>query len=243
MAALTVPRKKLKVDAFLEQDGEKVPIKMVRHGAAKNYILRLHREGYIQLTLPRYGNKREAWAFAASNREWILRQWSKNKKTQDEKVKSNHQPTIHYRGKLETVCLITMEGQSHASFADQCFPVDLRRQPLRHWLETWLRFRAEEELAQRTEALAGRHGFEYGRVTVRNQRTRWGSCSSRKTISLNWRLIQIPPSHCDYIILHELNHLRHMNHSMQFWRSLEAICPWMRESEAWLRNNANLLQD
>ncbi len=80
------------------------------------------------------------------------------------------------------------------------------------------------------------------RVSVRNQRSRWGSCSARGTISLNWRLIQTPPFVRDYIILHELMHRREMNHSKRFWAHVELVYPEWREAERWLKENAKLLR-
>ena len=78
-------------------------------------------------------------------------------------------------------------------------------------------------------------------VSVRNQRSRWGSCSTRGTIALNWRLIQMPPDVSDYVILHELAHRRQPNHSTRFWREVEALCPWWREAERWLRKHGKEL--
>ncbi len=89
--------------------------------------------------------------------------------------------------------------------------------------------------------LASRNGFTVNRVTVRNQRTRWGSCSRRGTISLNWRLIQTPDYVRDYIALHELAHLRHMNHSRRFWQEVERLCPDYRSAERWLKQNRGIL--
>jgi predicted metal-dependent hydrolase len=80
------------------------------------------------------------------------------------------------------------------------------------------------------------------RVTVRNQRSRWGSCSRRGTISLNWKLIQAPPFVRDYIILHELMHLRQMNHSARFWREVENVCPEYQVAGKWLKQNSGLLK-
>jgi predicted metal-dependent hydrolase len=77
---------------------------------------------------------------------------------------------------------------------------------------------------------------------VRNQRSRWGSCSPRGTISLNWRLIQAPPNVRDYIILHELCHLRQMNHSDRFWREVASVCPDYQRAELWLKRNGDLLK-
>lgn len=105
-----------------------------------------------------------------------------------------------------------------------------------------LRRRAKRELPPRLLALAAEHGFTVTRVVVRNQRTLWGSCSRRDgSVSLNWRLVRMPESVRDYILLHELAHLRHANHSRQFWRLLDSMCPWHREANHWLRANGGAL--
>lgn len=96
---------------------------------------------------------------------------------------------------------------------------------------------AAAELAQRTRELAAQTNSQISRITIRAQRTRWGSCSRRRAISLNWRLIQTPPFVIDYIILHELMHLRQMNHSQRFWDEVEKVCPTWREAEKWLRHH------
>src|SRR5206468_3876846 len=100
---------------------------------------------------------------------------------------------------------------------------------------------ATKELLARVLEFATAHQAPVRRITVRNQRSRWGSCSRRGTISLNWRLIQAPPFVRDYLILHELAHLREMNHSQRFWREVEKLCPEYRTAETWLRENATLL--
>jgi predicted metal-dependent hydrolase len=78
-------------------------------------------------------------------------------------------------------------------------------------------------------------------VSVRNQRTRWGSCTTAGVISLNWRLVQAPESVRDYVIYHELMHLREMNHSDRFWRRVEEVYPDWRDAERWLKRNGSLL--
>lgn len=96
---------------------------------------------------------------------------------------------------------------------------------------------AVTELVQRTRELAAQTNSEINRVTIRSQRTRWGSFSRRRAISLNWRLIQTPQFVIDYIILHELMHLRQMNHSKRFWNEVEKVCPTWREAEKWIRQH------
>jgi predicted metal-dependent hydrolase len=113
---------------------------------------------------------------------------------------------------------------------------------LRPAIENHLRQLAARELPARLLELAARHGLSVNRITVRAQKSRWGSCSRRGTISLNWRLIQTPAFVSDYICLHELMHLRQMNHSPRFWREVEAVCPEYRTAERWLKEHPGLLR-
>lgn len=98
-----------------------------------------------------------------------------------------------------------------------------------------LRARAACELPVRLHELAARHGLTVARVSVRNQRWRWGSCSPGGHICLNWRLVAMPAVVRDYVILHELMHLRRMDHSPKFWKLVASACPGHREARAWLR--------
>ena len=100
-----------------------------------------------------------------------------------------------------------------------------------------LRARAVHMLPPRVRALAAQHGLTVGRVTIRDQRSRWGSCSPSGHIALNYRLLLMPEDVREYILVHELMHLRQPNHSRKFWRLVEAAFPRFREAERWLRTN------
>ena len=113
---------------------------------------------------------------------------------------------------------------------------------LRPAIERHLWKLAAQELPSRVMEFAAAQGLSVRRVTVRNQRSRWGSCSRNGTISLNWRLIQTPAFVRDYLILHELMHLRQMNHSPRFWREVERVCPDYRNAERWLNQHAAFLR-
>lgn len=84
---------------------------------------------------------------------------------------------------------------------------------------------ARERLTRRIEELATQHGFKYARLSFRNQRTRWGSCSARNNISLNVKLACLPDDLVDYVLLHELLHTRIKNHGRSFWKSIERLVP------------------
>lgn len=113
-----------------------------------------------------------------------------------------------------------------------CSDADLSYRETR---EKWYREFAKTYLSGRINELAVSHGFSFNRLYIRAQRTRWGSCSSRGNISLNWRLIKAPEWVSDYVMLHELVHTRILNHSQAFWREVERVAPEYREARDWLK--------
>lgn len=125
-------------------------------------------------------------------------------------------------------------AERHLDWANrQRSKVLARRRPAHE--EKSLRAQAARDLPPRLLAFAAAHGLNVTRVTIRNQRSRWGSCSPRGHIALNYRLVLMPEEVRDYILIHELMHLRQANHSIRFWRLVEAACPRFRESERWLK--------
>jgi predicted metal-dependent hydrolase len=112
---------------------------------------------------------------------------------------------------------------------------------LRDLFERWLRRWARQDLPLRLDALAAGMELRYGQVGIRDQRSKWGSCSVRGSISLNMRLMLAPPDVADYVIIHELAHIRELNHSPRFWRIVSRHCPEYREHQRWLREHSWLL--
>jgi predicted metal-dependent hydrolase len=126
-------------------------------------------------------------------------------------------------------------------FGSEAVPIADANGDLRPAVERHLRQLAARELPPRVLELAALHNLPVRRVTVRNQRSRWGSCSRRGTVSLNWRLVQAPGSVRDYLVLHELAHLKEMNHSRRFWSEVARLCPEFAEAERWLKQHSSLL--
>ena len=102
-----------------------------------------------------------------------------------------------------------------------------RRAPVNARVEA-LRAQAKQELPPRLAALAAQYGFVYKKVFINNNISNWGSCSSLGNINLNLRLVTLPPELSDYVMLHELCHLKYMNHGPQFHALLESVCPGHR---------------
>ena len=100
---------------------------------------------------------------------------------------------------------------------------------------------AKEYFPKRVSYFNELTGGSYNRIAVRDQKTRWGSCSARGTLSFNWRLMLAPPSIADYVIVHELCHLTYMNHSAAFWKKVESVYPDYRTARKWLKEHGHEL--
>ncbi|HET9135153.1 MAG TPA: SprT family zinc-dependent metalloprotease [Candidatus Kapabacteria bacterium] len=106
-------------------------------------------------------------------------------------------------------------------------------------LEKWYRKEAKKYFSTRLLDLATQFGFSYNKLLIRGAKTRWGSCSSKKHISLNYHLIKAPVFAIEYVMLHELVHTEIMNHSKRFWKRVAEVCPGYKEATKWLRTYGN----
>lgn len=108
-------------------------------------------------------------------------------------------------------------------------------------LEKQFRKAAKDYIPYRVEYFHAFTGGHYTSITIRDQKSRWGSCSSRGTLSFNYRLMMAPPKVLDYVVVHELCHLTHMNHSADFWKMVENIMPDYRTQKNWLKEHGHEL--
>ena len=105
----------------------------------------------------------------------------------------------------------------------------------------WYRERAREEVTRRADYYAQRYELPYRRIRITSARTRWGSCSSTGNLNFTWRLVMAPPKVIDYVVAHEVAHLKIKNHSKSFWRQVERIMPDYKRPKVWLKDNGNQL--
>lgn len=224
-------------------------IVFARSQRARNYRLTLRRDGMAVATIPARGSEREARRFVELHREWLERA----------RERQRHRPRgaevwtigtqVLWRGGMTEIRIATPAGlagrgereRPQVCLAADVFRVRVLEGDLRPTLEAHFARRAKIELPGRAWELAATTGVDVKQVTVRNQRSRWGSCSANGTISLNWRLVQTPEAVRDYIIWHELMHLKEMNHSARFWARVEEVFPAWREAERWLKRNGSLV--
>lgn len=185
----------------------------VRHPRARRYVLRVVDAHTVRVTLPRWGSKREAAAFVQRERRWI------------EKQRRRFQGGTAHRtepGNPMPPGPITSDSRFDAGQQE-------------------LVARARRILPARVIELAAFHGLTVTRVSIRNQRWRWGSCSRNGHICLNWRLVAMPDSVRDYVIIHELMHLKRLDHSKRFWKLVAAACPDYQSARRYLREHAMVL--
>lgn len=195
----------------IEVNARTYAVTIARHRRARRYVLRMTGDCALRITVPRGASIAGGLAFAKTQSEWIAR----------EQVRRDKRTRAWAEGGL-----VWFRGE-HV--------------PFEPGFDKRLRAIAAAELPARCAELAGQHGVTISRVTIRNQRSRWGSCSPSGAIALNWRLVQMPPFVSDYVILHELMHVREPNHSRRFWREVAAVCAQWREAEKWLRTHGREL--
>ena len=218
----------------IQVGSKSVPLLFVHNPKARRYLLRLRSDGVTRVTVPRRGSISTAREFVGKNIGW-LEQQIQRLEAQPKKITEWRLGTgIYFRGEPVK---IEFENIGQVRFGQETLKVPDLSKDLRPAIQKHLRKLAERELPSRVMELAALHGVEISRVTVRNQKSRWGSCSRRGTISLNWRLIQTPNFVQDYIILHELAHRKQMNHSDKFWEEVERLCPDYLTSEKWLKTH------
>jgi predicted metal-dependent hydrolase len=219
-------------------------IKIKRLRSARRLRLRVMDNGEVVVTCPIRAPQRSIDEFVADNRDWItehrtIAQTKQGALTAERDrlffrgVEYNFRLTVSASKKAGVVAeggklLVTAKSEAHAV--------------VRELLEKWYRQQAQIHFKKRLPLLADLVNRDVKTVTIRSQRTRWGSCSSRDTISLNWRLIMAPDFVSDYVMYHELAHLTHMNHSSRFWRLVEEYCPNYQQAEKWLKEHHSLLQ-
>jgi predicted metal-dependent hydrolase len=211
------------------------PVRIRRHRQARRYTLRIHaatRE--IILTMPPRGSVREAKEFAQKHGGWIaarLRRLPEATPFADGTVlplRGIQHRIVHRPGARGTVWTEAgADGAGLLCVAGQAPYINRR-------IGDFLRREALRELDTASRRAAEQFGVTIKRISVRDQSSRWGSCSTTGVLSYSWRLILAPPFVLDYLAVHEVAHLIEMNHSARFWRLVHGVCTDAHRAKAWL---------
>ena len=208
---------------------------MVRESRrARRLAVRVHRSGRVEVVVPPRTSRGRVTAFVAEHRDWI--------ESRRQAALRQRPPEMPFPP--ERIALPGVYESWRVHLAGGTGPLRVRGAPtgsaedlllvsgdigapqrLRDALRRWVMGRAQLVLADHLADTAREFGFSYGRLSIRRQRTRWGSCSPRGTISLNCCILFQPPEVLRYLLIHELSHTRHMNHSRAFWECVARCCP------------------
>lgn len=220
----------------------------IRHGALPDYVvverkavkhLRLvvNRDASVRLVLPKRASMKLAITFYQSRQSWIDSKRQQLLLQQQEAESFDDLDSVLFHG--QSYGVIYSAAKDDIDHDKQTMQVRASRAAAAR-LRVW-RNCAAADLRQRLESEAERLAVTANKVSIRDQKSRWGSCSSKGNISLNWRVALMPLDVGNYIIAHEFGHLRHMNHSAQFWAEVERLCPNYQTAERWIKQQGSAL--
>lgn len=193
-------------------DGKRQMTCGVVRSKRRSYGIVVDEEGCVTVRIPLRGSMITARNLVRDKRDWIFKKVDLQKRRKQEREEQT--------------------AQSESKYTPE----------QRVGLEKRYRQAAKEYVPKRVDYYASVLGVSYERIRIAEQKTRWGSCSSKGTLSFNWKLMLAPPKVLDYVVVHELCHIKEMNHSPRFWKLVEEIMPDYKEYRTWLKENGNTLQ-
>lgn len=233
-----------------DHHGMGIPIR--RSMRARRLRLQINSNSEFQLIIPYFTGQRAVDRFLDQHQEWIRKQLHSIKKQQLKRPKFHYQTgdLFYYFGEPIQLDVHPSDlKRPSARLHEDKIKIHLHRTiskesgklAVRNVIERFYRKKSEEVIHDRLQFFNEHYQFSYSRVTLRNQKTRWGSCSSRRNLNFNWRLIMAPIEVIDYVVVHELCHLKEMNHSPRYWALVEEAIPDYKKHRKWLKDNHYLL--
>lgn len=210
-----------------------VALTLRRSGRARRISLRISQlDGRVTLTMPNGAKETEALEFAASKADWIRGHLDRR----PDEVPVALGACLPIEGRAHRISATNGRRIIHRE-GEICVPED----GVGRRLQAWLRELARDRLTAASDLYAGRLGRRYARITLRDTRSRWGSCTSDGGLMFSWRLILAPPKILEYVAAHEVAHLAEMNHSPAFWATVERLFGPCDAERRWLRQEGATL--
>jgi len=220
----------LSLMSFAERE---VPLVYQQNRRARRIILRLdYGASRIVVVLPKRTSRDEGRRFALSNKEWIAERLDQLPET----VPFAHGSIIPFLGVLHRI-RYRANARGVVWCEDQEIHVAGHEEHVARRVSDWLKLEARREIEARARAKAEQLGKSVKRVILRDTKSRWGSCTTDGVLSFSWRLILAPRHVMDYVVAHEVAHLREMNHGPRFWKLCEEVCRTVDGARSWLEEN------
>lgn len=233
-------------EAIITIAGRRVPYRLVRSLRARRLRVTV-KEGQVTVTLPRGVKPAEAERMLQQNAAWLLKHLDAPDRTK-KPASTLPADVILFYGEVHHIEVREEPGRQSRLRVEQKanrllvrVPPGTKETP-RRLVVPWLKAQARAIIEESVKKQAVRMGVSYKGVSIRDQRTRWGSCSNQGSLSFNWRLVMAPPAVLQYVVIHELAHRRQQNHSKAFWQVVTQYYPEYKTARAWLRTNSSLLR-
>jgi predicted metal-dependent hydrolase len=217
--------------------GRTVPYAIVRSDRARLLRLRVGPEPLVRIVVPRGHHIGPIGELLERHKLWIFKQLDNFAKPEPEMPVLRSGDVLPYLGRDHALEILTGNGRPRVSRRGDRLTVRDAGDGLVSDLVAWYRDAARDYLCGAATRLARQMDVRYGRITIRDQKTRWGSCSSRGNLNFSWRLVMAPPEIADYVVIHELAHLVIPHHGPIFWNLVESHCPDCKCHQRWLRDN------
>ena len=223
----------LENQALTLADGRNVPVSIRRSTRARRILLHVGvYDGTVELVLPPGASAREGLSFARTQTRWVANQLARIGESvpfADGAVfPVLGQPVTIRRNDSRSALPVLRDDVLLVGGRDDTVPSRVRR---------WVRGRALEEIKPRAERMGTDLGRRPARISMRDTRSRWGSCSRAGNLNFSWRLVMAPEFVLDYVVAHEVAHLRELNHSARFWALVDTLCPDVANARGWLRKH------
>jgi len=223
---------------LLAIDGADVAVNVRLNPRARRIVMRVHSDtGEVTVTAPSRGGAGPAMAFARGETQWIARQLQRMPKP----VALMPGAVVPYLGVGHPIRHSLTRGLAPVWTADGAILVHGRVEHAPRRLTDFFKREAKSLLSARAMEYAAQLGLRPSRVSVRDTRSRWGSCSQSGSLSFSWRLIFAPEFVRDYVVAHEVAHLKEMNHSARFWAHVRLLSPDVDRARQWLRDHGRSL--
>lgn len=237
LAGFLKPQKPKQTLIFLELDGRQIEILLIRNKRSKRLTLRQNLSGgNFKLSMPMRGTIAQAKAFCQQHKSWIA---DKSASMQDMICFEQGQYIPLRGGQVKLVFLDQLRGQTQEIDHELRVTGGTDYAPRR--LTTWLKAEAKADILIAIDKYQPLLKVKHSKLTIRDTKSRWGSCSSTKALSFSWRLVLAPSDVLDYVVAHELAHILEMNHSAKFWAHVDRVCPHMNDSRKWLKTKGGQL--
>jgi predicted metal-dependent hydrolase len=221
---------------FIEGIGEVV---LAKRRGSRTMRLSINSSGRVRVGIPNWVPYRAAIKFAQDRQDWIIKQQALSQQIYiKDGLKIGKSHTLHF---IKDPKLSSLRAQVDNTNINIISPYDESDPKVQQKAliasEKALKKEAETLLPQRVKELGTRHGYIFEAISVKKLTSRWGSCSSSGVVTLSYYLMQLPWQLIDYVILHELVHTKHMNHSPKFWAQLDKLAPGVKELQKQIRTH------